>query len=139
MNNKRLNITLKGQEQLEIFKQQQVNVLLDKIVEAKEYPGSEEIEISGNEINEFSKNFIYRDNARMAKRRNSLMLISAIYSVVGLFLVILGIYYDSFIYIIKTSPERTALIFTGITIFLVGILAQFFFMFQSRRIKDCKK
>ena len=43
MNNKILNITQKGKEQLEIFKEQQVNLLLDKIVEAKEYPGSEEI------------------------------------------------------------------------------------------------
>lgn len=69
MNNKKLNITPKGLEQLEMFKLQQVNVLLDKIVEAKEFPGSEEIEISGNEIVEFSKNFIYRDNLRMARKK----------------------------------------------------------------------
>lgn len=95
MNNKKLNITPKGLEQLEMFKLQQVNVLLDKIVEAKEFPGSEEIEISGNEIVEFSKNFIYRDNLRMARKKHGLMLLSALYTVVGLFLIILGIYYDS--------------------------------------------
>ena len=139
MNNKKLNITPKGLEQLEKFKLQQVNVLLDKIVEAKEFPGSEEIEISGNEIVEFSKNFVYRDNLRMARKKHWLMLLSALYTVVGLFLIILGIYYDSFEYILKTSPERAALIFTGITIFLVGIFAQVFFTYQNRKMRDWKK
>lgn len=73
MNNKILNITQKGKEQLEMFKEQQVNLLLDKIVEAKEYPGSEEIEISGNEISEFSKNFIYKDNVRSTKKKKTLL------------------------------------------------------------------
>lgn len=134
MNNKILNITQKGKEQLEIFKEQQVNLLLDKIVEAKEYPGSEEIEISGNEISEFSKNFIYKDNIRSTKKKNSLMFVSAAYSIVGVWLAFIGIYYDTFEYMLKRSPERAILVFSGITIFLVGILAQFFLKYQNRKV-----
>ena len=67
------------------------------------------------------------------------MLLSALYTVVGLFLIICGIYYDSFEYILKTSPERAALIFTGITIFLVSIFAQVFFTYQNRKMRDWKK
>ena len=136
MNNKKFNITQKGKEQLDIFKQNQMTVLLDKIVEAKEYPGSEEIEISGNDVIEFSKNFIYRDNNRIINKKNSFMLLSAGYSIFGLVLTIIGIYYDSIEDMLKTSPERAVIVLVGVFMFLIGILSQIFFRYQNRKIRD---
>ena len=77
---------------------------------------------------------IYKDNIRSTKKKNSLMFISAAYSIVGVCLAFIGIYYDTFEYMLKRSPERAILVFSGITIFLVGILAQFFLKYQNRKV-----
>ena len=135
MNNKKINITSKGQEQLEEFKNQQVNILLNKIVKAKFYPGLEEIEVSGNDINEFSKNFFYRDNLQMARRKRRLMLLASFYTIIGLILALGGFYYDTFMDLLQSSPERAMLIMSGVIIFFIGIFAQLMLLFQSRKYR----
>lgn len=57
--NKSFKLTEKGQKQLEAFKERQVRELLDDIIRIKDYPGVDEIEITGNDIDECSKKWVF--------------------------------------------------------------------------------
>jgi hypothetical protein len=123
-------------EQLQKFKQQQVDILEDKIISSKSYPGAEFIEVTGADIQEFSKDFIVK---KSISKSNLRYLIVYLYFVIGIGLLTFGIFYNELIEIFYNQPKQAIYIITGLTMSLVSVILMFYIKYREKRIDEIRK
>lgn len=133
--NKSFRLTEKGEQELEAFKNTQVHILLDNIIKSKDYPGIDEIEITANDITEFSKNWVYSQTKRSINRYTKFKIISYVYVVMGLILFLTGIYYQDIERIVIHNPEQLLIMLLGGLVFSLGIILLLYSKFMSYRRK----
>lgn len=131
--NKSFRLTEKGEQELEAFKNTQVHILLDNIIKSKDYPGIDEIEITANDITEFSKNWVYSQAKRSKNRYTKFKIISYVYVVMGLILFLTGIYYQDIERIVIHNPEQLLIMLLGGLVFSLGIILLIYSKFMSYR------
>lgn len=120
--NKSFKLTEKGQKQLEAFKERQVKELLDDIIRIKDYPGVDEIEITGSDIDEYSKKWIYVGNSPKRSRYYFLKLCSYFYLAIGLCMLIASTFYEDLKRIYERSPEQISFMLASACLSLLAIL-----------------
>ncbi len=124
-------------EQLEKFKQDQVNKLEELIVETKKFPGAEFIEITASDIQEEAKKFTYR-KATLKKEVRYLVVYS--YLIIGIGLMIFGFLYQDLINIWKNQPKQGLYILMGFTMTLMsGILFYYLRLRERKTLDDYKR
>lgn len=120
--NKSFKLTEKGEQELEAFKNAQVHILLDNIIKSKDYPGINEIEITANDITEFSKNWIYSQAKRSRNHYARLKIISYVYMVMGTLLFITSIFYQDIERMVNHNPEQLLIMLLGVVVSSLGII-----------------
>ena len=120
MNDIKVKLTEKADKQMSACLDNHKNMIIDKIIKNKRYPGDEEIEITASDIIEISKNIKYVAKSDDTKRVLRLRILSTVYMAIGLILFLGGIFYDEIIYLFHNSPDTIAIMFLGICMFIVG-------------------
>lgn len=120
--NKSFKLTEKGQKQLEAFKERQVKELLDDIIKIKDYPGVDEIEITGNDIDECSKKWLYMGNNSKRNRYYLLKVCSYFYLTIGIIVLVASTFYEDLKRIYENSPEQISFMLLGACMSILGVL-----------------
>lgn len=120
MNNIKVKLTEKADKQMSACLENHKNMIIDKIIKTKRFPGDEEIEITASDIIEISKNIRYLSKSDDTKRFLRLRILSTVYMAIGIILFVGGIFYDEIMYLVRNSPDTIAIMFLGICMFLVG-------------------
>lgn len=120
--NVKIILTDQAAKQLQKYKDNQGNKLIEEIASRKFVPGDDEVEITASDIE--------TGGNRMVKPKMPVTMIIIFYMILGSFLMILGFNYDIIKNIIlKNDPVQIVLLAMGVIIFLMGImLALSFFM-----------
>lgn len=127
MKEKNIRLTDNAQKQLDKFKDEQVRKLIDTIVSNKSYPGIEDIEITGNDVAQYSKQvYIISD-----KKMPILKTLAWIYLVVGIIAILYGLYYKELKYIANNNPEQLISIFIGVIMVVLSL-----FILLRQRIRQ---
>lgn len=116
-------------DQLEKFKQDQVNKLEELIVENKRFPGVDFIEITASDIQEEAKKFTYRKPALKSELR---YLVIYLYLFSGVGLMLFGFLYQDIIDIWQNQPRQGLFILTGFT---MALMSGFLFVYIRHREK----
>lgn len=122
-------------EQLELFKKQQVNLLEDKIISSKAYPGAEFIEITGADIQESSKDFIVKSTTPKSKLK---YLIIYLYFIIGLGLMLFGFFYQDLMNIINNQPKQGLYILMGLTMTVLSGILLVYTRYRENKFKHLK-
>lgn len=133
--NKSFKLTEKGQKQLEAFKERQVRELLDDIIRIKDYPGVDEIEITGNDIDECSKKWVFIGHNLKRNRYSFLKTSAYIYMILGLIVLFVGTFYEDLKRIYEDNPMQISFMLAGVFISLLGALM----LMLSKNIESRKK
>lgn len=124
-----IKYTKSAEEQLGIFKSDQVKKLEKLIVHFKMYPGAEFIEITGADIQKYTKDFIVRDTSKSQYR----YMIVFLYMAMGIGLMAWGLFYQDIAIILDQHPNQIIYIVMG---FLMFILGSFLVLFIKNREKE---
>lgn len=120
--NKSFKLTEKGQKQLEAFKERQVKELLDDIIRVKDYPGVDEIEITANDIEECSRNWVYLRHNPKRSRFSMLKILSYAYWVIGIVMLIVSLFYDDLRSIYINNPQQISFMLIGACMSILGVV-----------------
>lgn len=118
MKNENINITEPARQQLEKFSEEMVRKLLDCIVSEKSYPGLDSIEVTAEDIRKYSANMRYVKLDRATR----LSIFARSYLLLGLFVVLGGIFYEDLMKLSMYSPLRLSFIIAGAFMLLLGII-----------------
>lgn len=117
MKENNIKITENAQKQLESFKEELVRKLIDQIIKDKTYPGIEYIEITGNDIAQIEKQFVF-----VSKNKSSiLILIAQIYLLFGVIVILCGFLYNEIKYIANNNPIQLIAIVFGLIMVVLSI------------------
>lgn len=125
-----ISYTSSAQEQLKVFQEQQVKKLEELIFDSKAYPGIDSIEITGSDVQNFTKYFVVRQPYR---KKNNTALIVTLYVSLGIIITFIGLLYEDLIRIIQHNPVQLAYIATGVSLIIGGIMMMIVF---SKRKKE---
>lgn len=128
---KKIIYTESAKERLEKLHFEVNKEIEDFLQERKYIPGEDFIEITALDIDEVSKRFRIVRNSPSRYMRS---LIPALYSVVGTALVVVGLFYEDIITLIKDNPLRLMLIGTGFV--MVGMSWLYLYLIRIRDRKN---
>lgn len=134
MMDKNIRLTDNAQKQLDIFKDEQVRKLIDTIVSNKSYPGIEDIEITGNDVTQYSKQVYFMSD----KKKPILKTIAWIYLVLGIIAILYGLYYNELKYIANNNPEQLISIFIGVIMVVLSLFILFRQSIRQRIIENAR-
>jgi hypothetical protein len=115
---KKIFFTESAKERLEKFHFDIDKEIENYFQEKKNVPGDDFIEITALDIGEFSQRFKlirpYKTNIRK--------VIPVVYTIMGILLTLVGLFYEEILLIIKNQPERLILIVSGILMIFISWL-----------------
>ena len=119
-------------EQLEKFKFNQLKMLKERIVADKSYPGADFIEITGADIQDYSKDIV---TTRPKSKSSLKYLIIYIYFIIGLGLMLFGLFYNDLMEIINNQPKQAIYILTGLVMTILSGILLFYTRYRERRVE----
>lgn len=118
MKDENINITEPARQQLEKFSEEMVRKLLDAIISEKSYPGLDSVEVTAEDIRRYSANMRYVKLDRAIR----LSFFARSYLLLGLLVVLGGIYFEDLKELSLNSPLRLSFIIAGAFMLFIGIL-----------------
>ncbi|EOG7617935.1 hypothetical protein ACXOI2_003483 [Vibrio cholerae] len=116
-----VHYTEAAEERLESLKLEYVEMLEDIIKERKHVPGDKFIEITASDLEQASQYL----KVIAPRKSETLRLLLVLYALMGIVMVIVGLFYPFFIQMVQDSPERLMLTIGGATLTLAGIFGYF--------------
>lgn len=113
----KIHYTDAANERLDALKLEYIDKLEDIVKKRKYVPGDKFVEIAASDLEQASQ--YIRVNA--PRNNEAIRLVSVFYLVMGVFMVIAGLFYPLFIEMMRESPERLVLILVGFTLSVVGV------------------
>ena len=128
----KITYTKTGTEQLELLKDDYVMLLEKEIRRRKYVPGDEFIEITASDLKQASQ-FI---KIYLPRRTSMLKLASFMYLVLGILMVLGGLFYNELRAAMLEDPTRAAIVLGGVMLSLISIIT---FWRVKRREIDWKQ
>lgn len=124
---KKIIYTHSATERLQMFHHEVDAELQRYFQERKFVPGDEFIEVTASDIDEVAQKFRISRPIRTSSVRN---LIPIVYSVIGVIMAVIGIFYEQFKVILEGDPKR--LIFIGGGLFMLLISSYYLYMLKRK-------
>jgi hypothetical protein len=120
---KKITYTESAKECIEKLKENYIKEIESLIIERKNLPGEDVIEITASDVNEASRSLLL---IKRFKQRETYSLIIYLYFIFGIILTVIGIFSDSIKNILAKNPTRGTFLVIGIfTVSLSFIVMQF--------------
>jgi len=98
------------------------NKIEEDIRLSKNYPGEELIEITASDVEETSERFYLEEkNSKIAAKNRLLKRILPIYVILGVFLMLFGLFYSEVNDLLLNEPNRLIYVLIGFILVLVGV------------------
>lgn len=136
MKSNNIRLTHNAEMQLELFKEEQVQQLMDIIKKEKFYPGLDEVEVTASDIVKYGKRIVVYNE----KKKLNITLFASIYMLIGCFLVFGGFNYHLFYKMVLDSPEQLMFILIGsFLVFFAIVILIWNYLFNKRNLgRDTK-
>jgi hypothetical protein len=129
--NKNIIYTESAKQRLEKF-HLEINEEVERYFQERKFvPGDEFIEVTASDIDEIAQRFRI---SRPIRTNPIKTLIPIVYTIVGLLLTGLGLFYEQFKSILEGDPKR--LVFIGSGIFMIGLSWAYVYIIKSRERRE---
>jgi hypothetical protein len=116
----KIQLTSSGEQRLESLNSEIKELVIDSIKKAKYAPGDDFIEITASDIEKVANRLKIIQPQKSQLRQLLLMT----YSILGIFLAIVGFFYEQFVSVLTDNPKRLMFIVSGLLLtFLSGVLS----------------
>lgn len=123
--------TATAKERLEKLKADFIAQVESALIEGKFIPGEKEIEITGSDIEDLSRSMKVVFGRRYAQRNEWRQLIVTIYFVIGVFAIIVGVFYPN-IKPLFLDQVRVAFIVSGIFTILAAVVMRYYLKVKEK-------
>lgn len=124
---KKIIYTNSATQRLKMF-HSEVDIEIERYFQERKFvPGDEFIEITASDIDEVAQRFRISRPTRTSSVRN---LIPIVYSLIGVIMAVIGIFYEQFKLILEGDPKR--LIFIGGGLFMLIISSSYLYMLKRK-------
>ena len=117
----KIHYTDAANERLESLKSEYRDMLEDIVKERKHVPGDKFVEITASDLEQASQYL----KVIAPRKSESLRLVLVLYSLMGIAMIIAGLFYPFFIEMFRESPERLILTLGGFVLSAAGIFGYF--------------